>query len=147
MVQVKFVNSEEDYIEASRVYSYGSKGAKLDFIIEIMAIIVGIIFFWVLGFSLIWVFLFIACILVIIIRILGYFVLSKMRYRKEPKYKWEYLMEFDDDGIRFKTKNIESKLEWSLYNKVIETEKTYILVHSNYNFRNSIWIIILADWT
>lgn len=134
MVKVRFANSEADYIEASRAYSYGSSRARIDLIIEVMALIVGIILFWVLGFSLAWVLLIIAGIVGIIIRILGYFVLPKIRYRKEPKYKEEYFLEFDDDGIKFKTESLESKLEWSLYNKVIETEKTYVLVHSRYNF-------------
>lgn len=134
MVRMRFVNSQADYIEASRAYSYGSMRARIDLILEIAVFIVCIILWGILGFSWFWVLLIGGCIAAVIIRMLGYFVLPKIRYRNEPKYKDEYLLEFDNEGIRFKTKSLESKLEWSLYNKVIETENLYILVYGRYNF-------------
>lgn len=134
MVKVKFVNSEEDYIEASIACSYGSKRAGLDLIIEIMILIMGIIFWSIFGYSWIWLTLIVACIVGLIIRLLGYYVLPKIRFRSEPKYREEYHIEFDDKGIKFRTNSIESKLEWSLYNKVIETENLYIMVYGRHNF-------------
>lgn len=50
----------------------------------------------------------------LIIRVLGYYVLPRIRCRSESKYKDEYLLEFDEEGIRFKTDSIESKVNWSL---------------------------------
>ena len=134
MIKVMFVNSEVDYIEASRACYYGSRLAGIDLIIEILVLLVSITIWVILGFSWILVLIIVGCILGLIIRMFGYFVLPKIRYRKEPKYKDEYLLEFDDEGIHFKTKSLESKLEWSLYNKVIETDKIYILVYGKYNF-------------
>lgn len=134
MVRLRFVNSETDYIEASIACSYGSRRARFDLIIEILALFAGIILLGILSFSWIWVLLIIGSIAGLTIRILGYFVLPKMRYRREPKYKDEYLLDFDDEGIRFKTDRLESRLEWSLYNKVIETANLYILVYGKFNF-------------
>ncbi|WP_459477531.1 YcxB family protein [Clostridium saccharoperbutylacetonicum] len=134
MVTVRFVNSESDYIEAYRVYYYGTNRSNIDLVIEIIALIMGSILFNVSVFSLAGAILIIAGIIGIIIRIIGYYVLPSIRYRREPKYKEEYLLEFDDEGIRFKTTSVESRLEWSIYNKVIETEKLYILVYSRDGF-------------
>ncbi|WP_238917578.1 YcxB family protein [Clostridium sp. YIM B02555] len=134
MVTVRFVNSELDYIEAYRVYYYGTNRSNIDLVIEIIALIMGSILFNVSGFSLAGAILIIAGIIGIIIRIIGYYVLPSIRYRREPKYKEEYLLEFDDEEIRFKTASVESRLEWSIYNKVIETEKLYILVYSRDGF-------------
>ena len=134
MVSVRFVNSEADYVEASIACSYGSRRAGFDLIIEILALIAGIIFWGVLGFSWIWMVLIFGSMVGLIIRILGYYVCPKIRYRSEPKYKDEYLLEFDEGGIRFNTDSIESKLDWSLYNKMIETGNLYILIYGKYNF-------------
>jgi hypothetical protein len=134
MVTVRFVNFELDYIEAYRVYYYGANRSNIDLVIEIIALIMGSILFNVSGFSLAGAILIIAGIIGIIIRIIGYYVLPSIRYRREPKYKEEYLLEFDDEEIRFKTTSVESRLEWSIYNKVIETEKLYILVYSRDGF-------------
>ena len=134
MVSVRFVNSEADYIEATIACSYGSRRAGFDLIIEILALIIGIIFWGVLGFSWIWIVLILGSMVGLIIRILGYYVLPRIRYRSEPKYKDEYLLEFDEEGIRFNTDSIESKLDWSIYNKMIETGNLYILIYGKYNF-------------
>lgn len=134
MVSVKFLNSEADYIEASIACSYGSRRAGFDLIIEIVALIAGLIFWGVLGFSWISMILIFGSMVGLIIRTLGYYVLPRIRYRSEPKYKDEYLLEFDEEGIRFKTDSIESKVDWSLYNKMIETENLYILIYGKYNF-------------
>jgi hypothetical protein len=134
MVSVRFVNTETDYIEASIACSYASWRAGMDLIIEILAFIAGIILWGVLGFSWIWMALIIGSTVGLILRLLGYYVLPRMRYRSEPKYKEEYLLEFDEEEIRFKTNSIESKLDWSLYSKMIETRNLYILIYGKYNF-------------
>jgi len=134
MVRVKFVNSEADYVEASIACAYGSWRAGLDLIMEIIGIIVGSILLAVLGFSWILVLLILVSMVGLIIRILGYFVFPRIRFRSEPKYKQEYRLAFDDEGIRFNTDSIESKLDWIIYNKLIETRNLYILIYGKYNF-------------
>ena len=134
MVRVKFVNSEADYVEASIAYAYGSWRAGLDLIIEILGIIVGIILLAVFGFSWILILLILGGMLGLIISFLGYFIFPRIRFRSEPKYKQEYRLEFDDEGIRFNTDSIESKLDWIIYNKLIETGNLYILIYGKYSF-------------
>ena len=128
------MNVEDDYIEASRICTYGSKRVTLDLIVEVIALVSGLILLGIYGLSWAWIFLIAASTVGLLIRTLGYFVVPKMRFRSEPKFKDEYLLEFDDNGIGFKTVKLESKLEWSLYNKVIETNNLYILVYGKYNF-------------
>lgn len=134
MVGVRFVNTEADYIEASIACAYGSWRAGVDMILEILGFIAGIISLGVFGFSWIWMVLIFASVVGLVFRLLGYYVLPRIRYRNEPKYKDEYLLEFDEDGIKFKTDSIESKLDWSIYNKMIETGNLYILIYGKYNF-------------
>ena len=134
MISVRFVNSEVDYVEASIACSYGSRRAGFDLTIEVLALIAGIILGSIFGFSWIWILLISGSLFGLIIRILVYYVLPRIRYRSDPKYKDEYLLEFDEDGIRFHTNSIESKLDCSLYNKIIETRNLYILIYGKYNF-------------
>ncbi len=43
----------------------------------------------------------------------------------------EYHLEFRDDGIGFKTKDIDSNLKWTLYHSWLRDNEFYILYHGN----------------
>jgi hypothetical protein len=64
-----------------------------------------------------------------IIGFLLLFVAPRQRFRSDPKFVDEYFLQFSDDGIQFKTAQIDSLLQWSLYNKVLENERFYILIY------------------
>jgi hypothetical protein len=58
-----------------------------------------------------------------------FFVVPRTRFRSDPKYSDEYTLQFSDDGIHFKTAQVDALLQWSLYTKVLENERFYILVY------------------
>jgi hypothetical protein len=49
----------------------------------------------VFGFSWIWIMLLFGSAVGFLIRLLGYYGISRIRYRSEPKYKEVYLLEFE----------------------------------------------------
>ena len=73
-------------------------------------------------------FIFAAC-FPFLIAFLLLFVVPRQRFRSDPKFADEYVLQFSDDGIQFKTAQIDALLQWSLYNKVLEDDKFYILIY------------------
>ncbi|MGI8788109.1 MAG: YcxB family protein [Pyrinomonadaceae bacterium] len=70
----------------------------------------------------------------LLINFVAYFVAPHLRFRREPKLHDEYFLKFSEDGIVFKTADIDSNLQWSLYDKVWETEKFYFLFYGRNTF-------------
>jgi hypothetical protein len=48
-------------------------------------------------------------------------------FKRNPKFRDEYTLTFADDGLRFTTVTIDSKLAWSHYDNVIEDAKIFLL--------------------
>lgn len=67
----------------------------------------------------------------LLIAMIGYvlLILPILLYRSQPKLKSEYTLIFSDDGIRFKTDEIDSALKWSLYHSWLRDGEFYILYH------------------
>jgi hypothetical protein len=57
--------------------------------------------------------------------------LPRQVFRGDAKYRDLYAMTISDQGISVKTKQLDSKLAWSLYTKLIECAGLFILVYGN----------------
>jgi hypothetical protein len=53
----------------------------------------------------------------------------RRHFRSDPKFRDEYTLTFADEGVGFKTSNIDAKVAWSLYTKFIENKSFYLLVY------------------
>ncbi len=132
VITIQFKYTEEEYVAATRLYLRRSP----DFIIRLVVCLLYTFFcvgvFWVLDFKLepeiILLFGFVA-LLPFIIGFLHFFVLPRQRFRSDPKFRDEYFLQFSDDGIHFKTEQVDALLRWSLYNRVLEDERFYIMVY------------------
>ena len=60
----------------------------------------------------------------------GYVIdVPRRRFRGDPKYRDEYDLKFSDAGMEFKTPHVSASLQWSLYTRVIENDRFYIMVY------------------
>ncbi|HEY2963149.1 MAG TPA: YcxB family protein [Pyrinomonadaceae bacterium] len=50
-------------------------------------------------------------------------------FRGDPKLRDEYRLTFSNDGIWLQTSQIDSKLAWSLYTRVLENSSLYVIVY------------------
>ena len=55
--------------------------------------------------------------------------LPRRYFRGDPKFRAEYDLTFTDAGIQFKTQEINSSIAWSLYTRVIENDRFYIMIY------------------
>lgn len=54
---------------------------------------------------------------------------ARRYFRGEPKFRDQYQFIFSDEGIAAKTTQIDVKLAWSLYTKVLEADEVYVMVY------------------
>lgn len=52
-------------------------------------------------------------------------------FRGEPKFRDRYQLVFSDEGIAFKTAQIDAKISWDLYTKVLEGAGMYLMVYGD----------------
>lgn len=127
-ISIRFKYTEEEYIAASRLYVLRSTGAALRLAIFSLFLLVGL---FLLLLSLDFDFP-LSCIATVLL--LSFFwsqplyLLPRQRFRSDPRFKDEYLLQFSDDGIWFKTSQIDAMIQWSLYTKAIENERFYLLI-------------------
>ncbi len=60
-------------------------------------------------------------------------LLPHIIYSSQPKLAKEYALSFADDCIRFKTEDIDSTVQWSLYHAWLSDDQFYILYHGKRN--------------
>ncbi len=59
----------------------------------------------------------------------AWFILPRQIYASQPKLKQQYDLVFSDAGLLFRTAGIDSKLDWSIYQKWVVDDEFYILYY------------------
>ncbi|HUQ32193.1 MAG TPA: YcxB family protein [Pyrinomonadaceae bacterium] len=134
-ISLHFKYTAEEYVAATRLYLRRSA----DFFIRLSVCVLysiasAALFIW-LDISLsteLWLLLALVVCIPFIIAFLHLLVIPRRRFRGDPKFQDEYQLHFSDDGIQFKTAQIDALLQWSLYDKVIEDERFYLLVYGKH---------------
>jgi hypothetical protein len=128
-IKIEFQLTEAEYLAATRLYYFRSRNLLMRMIVfAVLALIVA-------GMISLLADVFIWAMVVIIILFIGwvfYNVLVQMprRYfRGDGKFHGKHEMTFSDNGIFLKTAQLESKVAWDLYTKVIEGRDLYGLIY------------------
>jgi YcxB-like protein len=56
-------------------------------------------------------------------------ILPHRRFQTNPQFHREYYLQFAEDGILFRTDQLDATLKWEIYTEALETEKFYLLSH------------------
>src|SRR5205807_9453105 len=112
-----------------RMYYDRKLHVKLDLALSVAALIGSIVGWYYLGYAWTWPALIGVSLFLLAIIFAAYVVLPPVRYRQQPKYADEYLLEFSEDGIAFKTEHIDSKLRWGHYTGVWQNDRIYALLY------------------
>jgi hypothetical protein len=130
-VHLSFRYTEQEYLAAIRSYFWRSKGLLVRVIISCLLFAIGLLLIdaWLGFFIPVW-----ADVILMFIAGMGFFHgyvvdLPRGYFRGDPKFREEYNLTFTEEGIGFKTQNINSSIAWSLYTRVIENDSFYILVY------------------
>jgi hypothetical protein len=128
-ISISFINQLKDHLEAQQIlYRHGS-WAKLDKVVAVLLFgfgiycIVSVGFFW---WTIIWLPLAVAewCNLLSLSR-----WRTKIEFQRNPKFREEYQLTFSDENIHFVTPSIDSTLQWTHYERVIESPDLFLLMY------------------
>jgi hypothetical protein len=128
-ITVTFYNQLRDHLEAQKLlYSKGVM-ARIDKVVALMLLGLGVYLIYIAGFqwwSVLWM-------LLAVVEWFNLLSLHTLRttlfYKRNPKFQEEYHLEFSPDSIHFKTASIDSVLQWTHYQRVIENSNMFLLMY------------------
>jgi hypothetical protein len=133
-MKLVFKYSEKEFIRAMN-QSYGdSKRILVDSIIGIALLVFGIYQYMNGANEFFTAFLIIISILFLFILLARVVIVPRVIYKREPKYKEEYQLEFAEDEIHFTAGALKSSIPWSFYKAMKETKEFIYLVYSKRGF-------------
>ena len=130
-LNLAFKYTQSEYVKAERKYLLSSKVISKSSIVILAAyLLFAIAYLFLSSFSL-W--SIVALAIAVIVGIMGsvlYFYIPIYKFRSTAKYQEEYSLLFSLEGIKFKTKMIDSELKWGVYSEVWECNDFYFLIQT-----------------
>ena len=131
-VKIEYLYTEPEYLAASRLYLLGSPDMLVRLVVFfILIMIVALMVTALVGDFPFFITITFALMVDASLLYNVMFVAPRRFFRGDGKFRDKYEVTFSDDGITVKTKQIDSKLAWSLYTRVIEGPALYLLVYGN----------------
>ena len=128
-ISISFINELKDHIEAQRVLYNESILAKLDKVVAVLIFGFGVycvVFIGLRWWTIIWFPLAVA-------EWFDLFSLNRWRakiwFQRNPKFREEYHLTFSHENIHFKTASLDSTLQWTHYERVIESPDLFLLMY------------------
>jgi hypothetical protein len=128
-ISLRYTYTEDEYTSAARFFYARTFHTRLNFLLSSLAIIAGFLGIWLTGESLIWYVLMVVGFILFYFSYHVHFITPRLHYQRNPKFREEYELEFSEDGMWFRSKGLESRLDWSFYSKVWETADYYFLLY------------------
>ncbi|MFL6230169.1 MAG: YcxB family protein [Pyrinomonadaceae bacterium] len=131
-ITLHFKLTEEEYLDASRVFTFPSTESKIRAAVSYVLLAIGAsLLLMVYDFS-----LETAATLGVLLLAgfaglwyLNQTVMLRRFYHGDPKFGDIVTLTFADEGVAAKMKDIDSKVNWGLYTEAIETARCYVLVY------------------
>ncbi len=114
-VLVTFTYRRDEYIQAIRRHYLLMLQLRRDIVAGVLGLLLGAYLTFIVKIG--WIGWLVITVGAVLLAMIAYaiFLLPLLIYQSQPKLKGEYRLRFSDDGIDFKTTQIDSKLQWSLY--------------------------------
>jgi hypothetical protein len=128
-VELRFTYTEAEQVRAAQLYYEAVMHVRRDAAGAVLLLLLGMAAttsqeYRILG----WALIALSVICLALIAYVCYFRPRQM-YRSDPTLTNEYHLVFEDSGIRFRTKDIDSKLGWDLYQAAYRDRNLIILQH------------------
>ena len=132
-IQLKFTHTEAEYLAATRLLLIGHKVLLIRTAVFLVLVILGIMMMSLVGdfeFPL-WAAMALGVVIAVGFAYMGLVDAPRRYFRKDPKMRDEFVLTFSEEGVAVKTPQIDSKLAWSLYKRVLENKSLYMLVYND----------------
>jgi hypothetical protein len=128
-VELSFKYTEEEYTSAARAFYLRTPHTKFHFYLGAAVLVCSLLFAALAGDPYLGATLFVIGLVVMAWRYYAEYALPRLHFRRNPKFRDAYELRFGEEGILFRSKGMESRLEWGFYSKVWETPDFYYLVY------------------
>jgi hypothetical protein len=132
-VNLSFRYAEQDYVRAARAHYASRLRLPLD-----IAVIVGVA---AIGSYEVWsgshgfgITLLSISVIFSLMLVAAFTIIPRIAFRRQPKFRDDYSLEFSPQGIHFRTANIDSDLKWSLYTSALVDAHSFILYYGSQQF-------------
>lgn len=129
-IEVSIDHRVEEHVHAERLYySKRSWFATADRVVAVVLLLIGIGLVSVVGarwWTLIW---FVLAPLEFLNLLSIAPLVTRFRFRQNPKFRELNRISFGDEEVHFKTDSIDSRLNWSLYDGMLEDEQLILLTY------------------
>ena len=133
-ITIRFKHALSDHLHASRVYEKTTFFHKADKLVAVLLFLFGCWLVYAVGvhwWTVLW----------FILAPLEWFNLLSSRpvqvwvfFKRNPKFLERYELTFSEEGILWKTNTIDSRLSWTLYNKVVESNRAFLLIYGKWAY-------------
>jgi type III secretory pathway component EscV len=132
-INLEFSYTEREYLRASRVYMFHTSEIVSRLFTFSILVTIALTALPVLlpGFPL-WAAVALALLVLASILYNTLVRMPQQLFRGDGKYRDVYSVTLADEGITVRTKQIESKLAWSLYTRLIEVSDLFLLVYGTH---------------
>ena len=128
-VTLTFKHREKEYVAATRLFYARVYHTRFLIIISSIVLSLGLVLFLMNVDFLLGTVAIVVGLILLVINFYAYFVTPAQHFKRNAKFQEEYELRFSEDGLLFRSKNMESKLEWSFYSKIWETPNYYFLFY------------------
>ena len=133
-IKLSFRYAEGDYVRALRAHYASHLRLRLDIVVTVVGVGIGVYLWRSPGMH--W--LGLTCIVVgvafALMLVAAFTVIPQLAFRREPKFRDDYSLTFSPEGIQFRTAQIDSQLQWSIYSRALIDSHSYILYYGSRQF-------------
>jgi hypothetical protein len=134
-VRVKFQYGKQEYVKAIQEYLIAAKILRrVDFFVIFIIFFLSVGYMLKFGKNSLSVTMLALSAFIAFMLLKFYFINPMMTWNKTPKLKEEYSLTFSEADIAFKTVSVNTKLNWNIYKKYLETRNFYFLLMSRQQY-------------
>ena len=130
---LSFRYSEHDYVQAMRAHDAARLRLRLD-----AALVIGLTAFGIFelqaGSKVLGAGAVVVAALFAVMLLAAFTVIPFYSFRSQPKFRNDYSLVFSPEGIHFRTADIDSNLQWGLYDRALIDANSFILYYGNRQF-------------
>lgn len=127
MTEIRFTYNQSEYIHAVRLFILRRWLSLRPLMLWIPLFAV---FAWLLGddtHGYFFNFVTISVVITIVISLVAFFIQPYFAVKRNPNFRCEYTMQFSDTGLHVQTMDIDSRLGWGLFTRLLENRSSYLL--------------------
>jgi hypothetical protein len=128
-INLSFRYSETDYVRAVRAHYSSRLRVRFDIIAAIVVAVLGAYSWNSPDYHWLSVLCVAASAALILILFAAFVVIPRVIFRREAKFRDDYSLAFSQEGIHFRTAQIDSQLQWSLYWRALIDAHSYVLYY------------------